>query len=460
MAVEDMRTQLGVGGKAHGSALESFASVFIEAQKLGMPFRDALDAYLGSQWCIVERGLGKLVALDGKRPVIFAPETHHYCFDKAADVLGLGRENIVRVPVDSEFRMDVAKLAEFLDDPGIRPIAVVSVVGTTEEGAVDPVDQVAALRTHRRAEGKDGFWHHVDGAYGAYLRTMTRPQRLGLGDPWTTVRINGEDQQLPLVLPEQHTCDALEALSESDSVTIDPHKLGYVPYPAGAICFKSDLVKPLTRQEAPYIGDPAGSPEEERQSEGIGLYALEGSKPGAAAAAVWLSHSLIPLDSTGHGQLVRDTVRNACELHALLEQWPLWNPRRTVRAVPLTNPGSNIVCFAFRPVGSGSLASLNALNQAIYEAFSLNEGSERRVYEQEFFVSRTTLRPEQYSVATVKPFLARLGVVDQEYMTEGVRLLRCVLMNPWYEQAKAKGRWFLTEMVESLYTQAESLLTA
>lgn len=464
MVVQEMRQALGLPSielpSSAQQSLAAFEDVFAQGKAQGLTFEQVLDAYLSSEYCVVERGLHHVVNLDGKRPVVIVPSSHHYCFEKALDALGFGRQSLITVPVDSTFRMDSDALADTLEslEQTCRVIAVVAVVGTTEEGAVDPVDKILNVREARVNAGKSGFWLHIDGAYGGYLRTMTTPSRMGLGEPKSHVVIGGRNIDLDLALPEGMACDALERLGEADSLTIDPHKLGYVPYPAGAVCFRTDLVKPLLRQEAPYLGERAESPDVERQSEGIGLYILEGSKPGAAAAAVWLSHSLIKLDNTGHGQLVRQTVRNACELHALLDGWRSWNHEHNVKAVTLTPPGSNIVCFAFRPDHPEvDLEAVNKLNKQICSQFMVEGTDGRRVYDQDFFVSHTTLWPTQYKGDTVAPFLSRLGASRPEYEQHGVFLLRCTLMNPWYDQAKLKGRYFLVELVSQLFETADAV---
>jgi glutamate/tyrosine decarboxylase-like PLP-dependent enzyme len=463
-ALADDRTMLGLSPSA---AMESYASMWRavraapDAPRLSAIVRDAVAS---SVFNVVERGVGAVCARLGSSPALLVPESHHYCFEKALDVLGLGRRAIVSVRVDENFRMRPDELARALDDldrSGRHALAVVAVVGSTEEGSVDPVDKIVALREARERGGRPSFWLHADGAYGGYLRTVTIPTRIGLGEPRASVKIGGRIREVRLSLPEHGECDALEAMRHCDSVTIDPHKLGYIPYPAGAICFRSDLVKPLLRQTAPYLEDAPGDPDAERRAESVGLYVLEGSKPGATAAAVWLSHSLIPLDTSGHGRLIREDIRNACELHALLEGHNALAgedaPR--VRAVCLCPPGSNIVCYAFRPAReSAPLEGLNRLNRAIYERFSLRAGE--RVYEQSFFVSRTMLSLKQYSLATVGGFLDRLGVRPEEYERQGVFLLRSVLMNPWYAQAKARGRYFLSELVGELHRAAGDLASA
>jgi glutamate/tyrosine decarboxylase-like PLP-dependent enzyme len=420
-------------------------------------FRESL--YNVNQW-----GLARILSRLGSEPVILAPETFHYCIPKALDVLGLGKKSLRLVRVDSNFRMDVRDLREKLEECDARDdvhvLAVVAVVGSTEEGAVDPVEKILDVRAEREPEGKASFWLHADAAYGGYLRTTTIPTRIGLGEPFTVVRIGGEMVTLEINLPERNTCDALERLGECDSVVVDPHKLGYVPYPAGAVCYRSSLVKPLLRQEAPYLEPQApeaflSGVEGDGEVGGLGGYILEGSKPGATAASVWLSHKTIPLDTRAHGRLVRDTIRNACELHALLEKWEELTSPRSVRALCLCTPGSNIVCYAFRPKVKISLSVLNALNQRIFAEFSIPEDRRARVYDQPFFISRTYFTKDRYCVETVRGFLSRLDVDPQEYLEEGLFLLRSTLMSPWYSVAKENQRYYLVELVETLYERAE-----
>lgn len=417
-----------------------------------------IEAYRYSAFNVTNVGMMRMCQAVESEPVLLVPQTHHYSFPKNLDILGLGQQALVPVQVDQRFRMDVDDLRRKLDEveaKGQHVLAVIAVMGTTEEGAIDPLHALLNLRAEREAAGKSSFWVHADAAYGGYLRTMMLPERQGLGEPWTEVDINKEKVRLNLNLPDNGPCDALERLGESDSITIDPHKLGYIPYPAGAVCFRSNLVRPLLRQNAPYIEDAPAGPREESTSENIGVYILEGSKPGASAASVWLSHTTIPLDTTGHGHLVRDTIRNACELYALLEEWPTLTGSTPLYAVPLVTPESNIVCYAFRPSKeTASLKQLNQLNKALYERFSLPKGRRVHVYDQKYFVSRTVLSSAQYNTSTVIDFLDRLGVTTQDYEENGVFLLRSTLMNPWYDAAKNQGRYFLVGLVRELHEQA------
>lgn len=411
-----------------------------------------------SQYNVSATGMRHLLELTGSEPIVFAPETSHYCLPKILDLLGIGRNALMNVRVTDRFRMDIADLKEKVakaESDGKHVLAVVAVMGTTEEGAVDPLDSILDLRAEREAQGKPSFWVHADAAYGGYLRTVTIPSRIGLGEPFVDIEFNGNRRKLAIELPEHEPCNALERLGECDSIVVDPHKLGYIPYPAGVVCFQSDLVRPLMRQNAPYLEDAPAGPEEERTAPGLGVYVLEGSKPGAAAAAVWLSHTTIPLDTSGHGALMRETIRNAAELHSLLVQWSEIAGPQTTQAVPLCAPDSNIVCYAFRPIaGTPTLHDINKLNKTLYDRFSLAPGRQGHVYEQEFFVSRTVLTSHNYSTQTVAPFLARLGVTEEEFQATGVLLLRSALMNPWYGLGKRRGRQYLLDLVNALHTVA------
>jgi glutamate/tyrosine decarboxylase-like PLP-dependent enzyme len=456
-------------GMSPTQALSQLSDVFDTASRdnddLVAASRTFIKAYVESGWNIARRGLAGIVRELGTEPVIVVPDTHHYSFPKHADILGIGKQGLVSVRVDKSFRMEVDVLSETLDEiesTGRHVWAVVGVVGTTEEGAVDPMHDIAALRDRRVALGLPSFWLHADAAYGGYLKTTMVPERLGLGDRRTTVTIDGKKVELELDLPDHQTCDALDGLSECDSIIVDPHKLGYVPYPSGVVSFRSNLVRPLMRQNAPYIEEEPAGPEEERKSENVGVYMLEGSKPGAAAASVWLSHATIPLDRSGHGALVKDTIRNACELAALMERWPELTSQQhhqSVRAVVLCPPESNIVCYAFRPNdNSTGLEQINDLNRKLYRAYSLPPTKRVHVYDQKFFVSRTILSPHQYASATVRSFMDRLGVDTAEYESHGLFMQRSTLMNPWYGLAKEQGREYLVGLVTELFDSAAEFL--
>jgi aromatic-L-amino-acid/L-tryptophan decarboxylase len=127
---------------------------------------------------------------------IYTSDQAHSSAEKAAIALGLGEENVIRVPSDAQFRMDVASLGQAIAkdrQKGSHPMAVVATVGTTSTASVDPVPEIANICQHER------LWLHVDAAYGGGFS----------------------------MVPE---CESVRKGWElADSMVINPHKSVFVP---------------------------------------------------------------------------------------------------------------------------------------------------------------------------------------------------------------------------------------
>ncbi|HEU5209500.1 MAG TPA: pyridoxal-dependent decarboxylase [Longimicrobiales bacterium] len=357
--------------------------------------------------------------------VVLVSSTGHYSWEKICRSLGIGGAQLVHVPVDECFRMDIDALHGTLEQLASRRqpvIACVSVIGTTEESAVDRLDRVVEVRTDAARSFGVSFHLHADAAWGGYAASVLYgPDGERRTHEDACIRA-GED-----VWPQPDVFHALAALQHTDSVTIDPHKLGYAPYPAGAVSFRDPRVRDLVAADAPYVFHP-GAPE----TQYIGRFILEGSKPGAAAAGVWMSHKVLPLDASGYGLLVAESARGALVLHRRIAHGD-WTP---FRLVPLPQPDLNIVCFA---VGHPDLATLEATNafcDAVYAAMSVGHG--RTTRELEYFVTKTVLRAGEYGASAV-PIVERLGFAEADYQRAGgVSVIRCTAMNPLL--ADSRGR--------------------
>ncbi len=133
---------------------------------------------------------------------IYASDQAHSSVEKSAIAIGIGEENVRRVPSDSEFRMDVAALRKMIAQDrqeDFRPMAVVATVGTTSTTSVDPVSEIARICREEK------MWLHIDGAYGAGLALL--PECKWVADGW----------------------------SEADSIVINPHKMLFVPFDFSAL---------------------------------------------------------------------------------------------------------------------------------------------------------------------------------------------------------------------------------
>ena len=208
--------------------------------------------------------------------VVLVAATAHYSWEKIVRALGIGSNQLLFIPVDERYRMHpdalwdrVAALAE-----SRTPIlSCVSVCGTTEESAVDRLDRVLEVRERAEAELGVSFHVHSDAAYGGYAAAVTWDGE-GRRRPASAIRATtGTDW------PTDEWVRAMEALSGADSVTIDPHKLGYIPYPAGAIALRDRRARELVSIDPPYLLPTRGLDSAEDLF--LGRFIFEGSKPGA-----------------------------------------------------------------------------------------------------------------------------------------------------------------------------------
>src|SRR6185436_8509448 len=179
-----------------------------------------------------------------------------------------------------------------------------------EESAVDPVSDVLKLREEFRAQGMD-FTVHADGAWGGYHASVVRAD-FDMPPPEALLKAPPPAPRLSTYVTEQYN-----SLGEVDSITVDPHKSGYVPYPAGALCYRNSAMRDMVTFKAPYIVHGEAEPT-------VGIYGLEGSKPGAAVAAVYLSHKVIRPTRRGYGQIHRKALFNCKRFYARLLSmaWP------------------------------------------------------------------------------------------------------------------------------------------
>ena len=353
--------------------------------------------------------------------VVLAAATAHYSWEKLVRALGIGSNQLLYVPVDRHYRMDPGALWERV--AGLarhrQPIlACVSVCGSTEESAVDRLDQVLEVRARAERELGVTFHIHADACYGGYVAAVTRRadgSRRGAAEIRTEVGGGWPDDDLVA---------ALDALGGADSVAIDPHKLGYVPYAAGAILIRDRRARELVAAEAPYL---LPTPQPKAPTDlFLGRYIFEGSKPGASAAAVWLSHKVLPLDERGYGYLIGQTAAGARRLYAALAGADL----APFRVVLLPPPDINIVCYVVSHPLLHSLGELNAFNERIYDRLSVG----RPDGDPEYIITRTRLRSPMYDGA-VGPLLEALGVCTFDDWrgsgAEGLVVLRSTVMDPF-----------------------------
>lgn len=240
-----------------------------------------------------------------KPPQYFLSNTRHYSWPKGAAIAGIGAQHVVGVPVDHGARLRLDKLEELLDESLANKqavYAVVATIGSTEEGCVDRLSEILAMRNKFQALGLS-FLVHADAAWGGYFASML-PHGHQPGDNAKLTIGNANAQFGEGVVPDlalrTETQEDLFALRFADSITVDPHKTGYIPYPAGGLCYRDERMRYLVTWTSPYLSRGAVT--------SMGIYGVEGSKPGAAAMSTWLSNKCIGMGPEGYGALLGEVT--------------------------------------------------------------------------------------------------------------------------------------------------------
>lgn len=246
--------------------------------------------------------------------VILASEHAHYTHQRISAVLGLGFEAI---PADRQGRMRVDRLEARLKQGNVA--AVVATMGSTGMGSVDPLQDILPL-------ARDwGVRVHADAAYGGYFKLT-----------------QGALAEAPAA--------AFSAISEVDSVVVDPHKHGLQPYGCGAVLFRDPSVGRFYKHDSPYTYFTSGELQ-------LGEISLECSRPGAAAAALWATLQRFPLVEGGDFAAgLGRCLQAARELYRRLDESDDWRV--------LSDPDLDIVVWAPK----AALASeTDALSQAVFD---------------------------------------------------------------------------------------------
>ena len=258
------------------------------------------------------------VAALGRAPIIYAASTVHMSIPKAAAMLGVGRDAVRTIAVDSDFRMDVAALDRAIAEDraaGHLPICVVASAGDVNTGAIDPLDAIADVCAHHRV------WFHVDGAYGGFAVLA----------PTVTKQFRG--------------------LTRADSVALDPHKWLFAPVDVGCLLARDYAALHTTfSQGASYVDVVA----DERMSDfAFWDYGPELSRR-FRALKVWFALKLHGVDAIAAA--IESNIQIARQLAAAVDA-----SRDFERLAPAP---LSIVCFRYAP-RDRPIDALDTLNRRL-----------------------------------------------------------------------------------------------
>lgn len=250
---------------------------------------------------------------------IYCSEHAHSSVDKAAITLGLGAENVVRLPSDGAYRMrvDALEAAVAADRAaGYRPLAVVATIGTTSTTSVDPVEAIATVCA------REGMWLHVDAAYAGVLAMVPEYQHHFAG------------------------------LDRADSLVVNAHKWLFTPMDCSVLWTRHPALLKRTFSLTPAYLETAEQEVALSQSD----YSFQLGRR-FRALKLWFV-----IRAFGTEGLV-ERLRYHCGLARTLESWIRADAGwEVVAPVPMS-----VVCFRHRPTGMTDEAALERHNAAILE---------------------------------------------------------------------------------------------
>lgn len=201
---------------------------------------------------------------------VIVPVSAHYSFDKASDLLNL---KLIKVKLNRRYQMDVKAAEKAITS---KTVAIVGVAGTTGLGVVDSIGELSEIAVAHK------IYLHVDAAFGGFVLPFLKELGYEASD---------FDFRLPGVC----------------SITIDPHKMGLVPIPAGGILFRDVSMTEAISTRIPYL---AGEEAEQ--------FTVLGTRSGASAVAVWAL--LIHLGRAGYRGVVERCLRLTWKLIEGIQQ--------------------------------------------------------------------------------------------------------------------------------------------
>ena len=246
---------------------------------------------------------------------VYVSEQAHSSIEKAVITLGLGQRGLRKIPTDSEFRMDVAALADAINEDkrnGYLPFCIVATVGTTSTSSIDPVREIIPIGEEH------AMWLHVDAAYAGSAA----------------------------IVPELR--HILAGCERADSIVTNPHKWLFTPFDLSVLyCRHMDLLKRAFSLVPEYLR----TPEQEKVRSGSDYGIQLGRR--FRALKLWMVMRYF-----GHEGLAA-RIREHCRLARLFASWVEESPDWELMApLPLA-----LVCFRAKPESHND--RLDELNEQI-----------------------------------------------------------------------------------------------
>ena len=313
------------------------------------------------------------------RGVVIVSKRGHYSIKKAVNLLGLGEENVISIPVDRDNRMDIRKLSRKVKSlqtsrgkSRTKIISIIGIAGTTETGTVDHLQEIGDIA--REA----GAHFHVDACWGGAAILVDEYRHLFTG------------------------------IEKADSVSIDAHKLLYCPMTMGVVLFRDEKDLRFIRHSSQYVI--------RRNSVDTGRFTIEGSRP-FSCLKPWASLKIIGRE--GYGLLFKQARESTDSFKQLLDNCGNFET--------LNTPQLFILTYRFIP------ETARAQLQEWKKDGKSRAGSrdiERKIRKVNHLINGLNIKLHKALRRDDSTFVSRTTLESTVYRPQNIVVLRAVLINP------------------------------
>ncbi len=323
------------------------------------------------------------------RAVIIVSRRGHYSFDKIARIIGLGDDNLIKIPVDSRNRMDIQELERVCreieeknsrNEERTKIIAIVGIAGTTETGNIDNLKEI------RRVADEYNTHFHVDAAWGGAVLLVDELRYM----------FNG--------------------IESADSVTVDAHKLLYSPAAMGMVLFRSERELWNLKHYSNYIIRP--------DSVDSGRFTIEGSRP-FSALKPWATFKI--LGSSGFKLLFEHAFELTAYLRGIIE--------RHCNFEPMNQPELFIFNYRFVPKRIQEKIETirlkigtRELKEAMLDRYKMRQID--RLREINIVLNELNIELHKQQREEDDSFVSRTMIDSPIYFFQDIVILRAITVNP------------------------------
>jgi aromatic-L-amino-acid decarboxylase len=292
--------------------------------------------------------------------IIYASEQCHYSIEKSADILGMGRDLVRKIPTDDQFHIKLDALRDAIAGDraaGKIPCCIVGVAGATSTGVLDSLPDLAAIAR------ENNCWYHVDAAYAGALAFSDKHKS----------KLNG--------------------IELADSITIDPHKWMFVPFSCGATLVRDGkrVLRDAFDITVEYLAEDRGGADVEFD---FFRYGQMGTRR-FNSLKLWMALKF--MGRRGYAEVVErqiDLTKHLADRIDQLDDFELVSPVETA-----------VSCFRFVPLSVGSMgdADLDTLQGKLQQL--IERGGEA-------WLTTTTLKGRRAMRVNVNSFLTEKRHID------------------------------------------------